>query len=82
MLGLDLAQDEGFSEAIIDRFFRPFLGGIFFDTGKLRDRACSSRIVCCHHTVPRGCCCMMLTFFMGSEFCNLVLSLNSLLQVV
>ena len=26
-------QDEGFSEAIIDRFFRPFLGGIFFDTG-------------------------------------------------
>jgi hypothetical protein len=25
---------------------------------------------------------MMLTFFMGSEFCNLVLSLNSLLQVV
>ncbi|GBF94145.1 hypothetical protein Rsub_07132 [Raphidocelis subcapitata] len=23
---------EGFSEAIIDRFFRPFLGGIFFDT--------------------------------------------------
>ena len=24
-------QDEGFSEAIIDRFFRPFLGGIFFD---------------------------------------------------
>ena len=27
------AQDEGFSEAMIDRFFRPFLGGIFFDTG-------------------------------------------------
>lgn len=25
------AQAEGFSEAIIDRFFRPFLGGIFFD---------------------------------------------------
>ncbi|KAK9836272.1 hypothetical protein WJX81_001340 [Elliptochloris bilobata] len=24
-------QAEGFSEAIIDRFFRPFLGGIFFD---------------------------------------------------
>lgn len=24
-------QDEGFSDAIIDRFFRPFLGGIFFD---------------------------------------------------
>lgn len=24
---------EGFSEAIIDRFFRPFLGGIFFDRG-------------------------------------------------
>lgn len=28
-----LAQAEGFSEAIIDRFFRPFLGGIFFDRG-------------------------------------------------
>ncbi len=27
------AQDEGFSEAMIDRFFRPFLGGIFFDVG-------------------------------------------------
>ncbi len=26
-------QAEGFSEAIIDRFFRPFLGGIFFDRG-------------------------------------------------
>lgn len=25
-------QAEGFSEAIIDRFFRPFLGGIFFNT--------------------------------------------------
>jgi hypothetical protein len=25
-------QAEGFSQAIIDRFFRPFLGGIFFDT--------------------------------------------------
>ena len=25
-------QDEGFSAEIIDRFFRPFLGGIFFDT--------------------------------------------------
>ena len=24
-------QAEGFSDAIIDRFFRPFLGGIFFD---------------------------------------------------
>lgn len=24
-------QAEGFSNAIIDRFFRPFLGGIFFD---------------------------------------------------
>ncbi len=24
-------QAEGFSEDIIDRFFRPFLGGIFFD---------------------------------------------------
>lgn len=26
-------QAEGFSEGIIDRFFRPFLGGIFFDRG-------------------------------------------------
>lgn len=26
-------QAEGFSSAIIDRFFRPFLGGIFFDRG-------------------------------------------------
>jgi hypothetical protein len=26
-------QAEGFSAAIIDRFFRPFLGGIFFDSG-------------------------------------------------
>lgn len=26
-----VTQAEGFSEAIIDRFFRPFLGGIFFD---------------------------------------------------
>lgn len=24
-------QAEGFSDAIIDRFFKPFLGGIFFD---------------------------------------------------
>lgn len=24
-------QEEGFSQAMIDRFFRPFLGGIFFD---------------------------------------------------
>ncbi len=27
------AQAEGFSAAIVDRFFRPFLGGIFFDQG-------------------------------------------------
>ena len=25
-------QKEGFSDAIIDRFFKPFLGGIFFDS--------------------------------------------------
>ena len=25
-------QEEGFSQDMIDRFFRPFLGGIFFDT--------------------------------------------------
>ena len=24
-------QKEGFTDAIIDRFFKPFLGGIFFD---------------------------------------------------
>lgn len=28
---LERLRGEGFSEAIIDRFFRPFLGGIFFD---------------------------------------------------
>lgn len=28
---LDRLRAEGFSEVIIDRFFRPFLGGIFFD---------------------------------------------------
>ncbi|PSC76748.1 Amine oxidase family [Micractinium conductrix] len=28
---LQRLREEGFSEAIIDRFFRPFLGGIFFD---------------------------------------------------
>ena len=27
----DLMQAEGFTDAIIDRFFKPFLGGIFFD---------------------------------------------------
>ncbi len=26
-----LVQKEGFTDAIIDRFFKPFLGGIFFD---------------------------------------------------
>lgn len=26
-----MVQGEGFSTEIIDRFFRPFLGGIFFD---------------------------------------------------
>ncbi|KAK9917191.1 hypothetical protein WJX75_001718 [Coccomyxa subellipsoidea] len=30
---LSRLQAEGFSSAIIDRFFRPFLGGIFFDRG-------------------------------------------------
>lgn len=33
-------QAEGFSDAIIDRFFRPFLGGIFFD----RDLNVTSRL--------------------------------------
>lgn len=28
---LECLRNEGFSESIIDRFFRPFLGGIFFD---------------------------------------------------
>ncbi|KAK9837989.1 hypothetical protein WJX74_009129 [Apatococcus lobatus] len=28
---LDCLRESGFSEAMIDRFFRPFLGGIFFD---------------------------------------------------
>jgi len=33
-------QNEGFSDAMIDRFFRPFLGGIFFD----RELGTSSRM--------------------------------------
>lgn len=33
-------QEEGFSEAIIDRFFKPFLGGIFFN----RDLSVTSRL--------------------------------------
>lgn len=33
-------QAEGFSQPIVDRFFRPFLGGIFFD----RSLATSSRL--------------------------------------
>lgn len=28
---LECLQNEGFSDSIIDKFFRPFLGGIFFD---------------------------------------------------
>lgn len=36
----DLLAAEGFSDSIIDRFFRPFLGGIFFD----RDLGTSSRL--------------------------------------
>ena len=28
---MECLQQEGFSDSIIDRFFRPFLGGIFFD---------------------------------------------------
>jgi protoporphyrinogen oxidase len=35
-----LLQQEGFSEEMIDRFFRPFLGGIFFD----RDLTVTSRL--------------------------------------
>lgn len=33
-------QEAGFSDAIVDRFFRPFLGGIFFD----HDLQVSSRL--------------------------------------
>lgn len=36
-----LLKHEGFSEAMIDRFFRPFFGGIFFDP----DLATSSRMM-------------------------------------
>ena len=35
-----VAQAEGFSDEIVDRFFRPFLGGIFFD----RSLGTSSRL--------------------------------------
>lgn len=41
LLCLLWVQAEGFSEAIIDRFFRPFLGGIFFD----RSLGTSSRLL-------------------------------------
>lgn len=37
---IDCLRAEGFGESIIDRFFRPFLGGIFFD----RDLNTSSRL--------------------------------------
>lgn len=37
---LQRLREEGFSEAMIDRFFRPFLGGIFFD----RQLGTSSRL--------------------------------------
>ena len=37
---LKALQDMGFSEKMIDRFFRPFLGGVFFD----RDLGISSRM--------------------------------------
>jgi phytoene dehydrogenase-like protein len=36
-----LRSNAGFTDAMIDRFFRPFLGGVFFD----RDLATSSRMV-------------------------------------
>ncbi len=37
---IDLLRKRGFSEVIIERFFRPFLGGVFLD----RDLATSSRM--------------------------------------
>jgi phytoene dehydrogenase-like protein len=37
---IDLLRSRGFSEIVIERFFRPFLGGIFLD----RDLATSSRM--------------------------------------
>lgn len=30
---IDLLHDAGFSEAMVDRFFRPFFGGVLFDPG-------------------------------------------------
>lgn len=33
LFSLIFSQAEGFSDVMIDAFFRPFLGGIFFDTG-------------------------------------------------
>ena len=38
--GCVILQEEGFSEAIIDRFFKPFLGGIFFN----RELSVTSRL--------------------------------------
>ena len=40
---IDLLRSRGFSEIVIERFFRPFLGGIFLD----RDLATSSRMCEC-----------------------------------
>ena len=37
----ELLAEDGFSEAVVERFFRPFLGGVFFD----RDLRTSSRMV-------------------------------------
>jgi hypothetical protein len=37
-LASDVFFGTGFSDAMVDRFFRPFLGGIFFDN-KLRTNA-------------------------------------------
>lgn len=38
--GFLILQKEGFSDAVIDRFFKPFLGGIFFN----RELSVTSRL--------------------------------------
>ena len=56
-------QEEGFSDAIIDRFFRPFLGGIFFD----RQLGTTSRLFAfVMRMLATGACWVRLRLFWGA----------------
>ncbi len=54
-MAVPILQEEGFTDAIIDRFFRPFLGGIFFD----RQLGTTSRLFAfvMRMLATGGCCC-------------------------